>query len=170
SVLRTYYRLTKPGIVYGNSITAAAGFFLASRGHVDWGKFLAMLVGLALVIASACVFNNYLARHIDTRMDRTKKRALAIGAISHRAALIYASALGLTGLLILAVFTTWLATLCALAGHVLYVAAYGYTKRRTPWGTEVGAISGAAPPVVGYTAVTGHFDAGALILFLILVF
>lgn len=122
------------------------------------------------MIASACVFNNYLDRNIDARMDRTKRRATATGAVSARAALAYASVLGIAGLSILAAFTTWLAFAVAFAGHTIYVAAYGYTKRRTPWGTEVGAVAGAAPPVVGYTAVTGHFDTGALILFLILAF
>jgi len=170
NVFRTYYRLTKPGIVYGNALPAAGAFFLASRAHPNFGLFAAMLVGLCLVIASACVFNNYLDRHIDARMARTQKRALPLGSISTRAALIYGTVLGLAGFTLLAVFTTWLATLCALAGHVLYVAAYGYTKRRTPWGTEVGSIAGAAPPVVGYTAVTGRFDVAALLLFLVLVF
>ncbi|HEY2004196.1 MAG TPA: heme o synthase [Candidatus Saccharimonadia bacterium] len=170
SVLKTYYRLTKPGIVYGNAVPAAGAFLLASRGHPNLSLFAAMLVGLCLVIASACVFNNYLDRHIDARMARTQKRPLPLGAISIRNALIYGSVLGIAGFAILAVFTTWLAFLSALAGHVLYVAAYGYAKRRTPLGTEVGAIAGAAPPVVGYTAVTGHFDTAALLLFLILAF
>lgn len=168
-MLSAYYRLAKPGIVYGNAITAAAGFFLASKRHIDIGLLLAMLAGLSLIIASACVFNNYIDRDIDKKMNRTKKRALASGGISIRSALTYASLLGLFGSLILGLFTNWLALGIALAGLFAYVVVYGVAKRRTVHGTVIGSISGAMPPVVGYAAVTNHLDGAALLLFIILV-
>ncbi len=163
--LTAYYWLTKPGIVYGNLLPAAAGFFLASRWEVNWLRLAAMLVGLGLVIASACVFNNMLDRNLDAKMARTRRRALVTGRISLTAALIYAAALGLIGTTLLAACTTGLALACALAGLVGYVVVYGVAKRRTTAGTIVGSLPGAVPPVVGYTAVTGHFDLAAALLF-----
>src|SRR5580700_7940247 len=105
--LAEYYRLTKPGIVYSNVMTAAAGYLLASRLHIDWLTFITLLLGTGLIIASACTFNNYLDRGIDQRMSRTKKRALVSGAISGQSALLYAGCLGVLGFILLAL-TTWL--------------------------------------------------------------
>ena len=81
-MIKTYYLLTKPGIIIGNLITTVAGFALASKGHFDWVLFLTMFVGLGCVIASACVFNNYIDRDLDKKMARTKNRALASGTVS----------------------------------------------------------------------------------------
>lgn len=168
-VIRDYYYLTKPGIIRGNLIAAVAGFLLASGGDVDWGIFLGMLVGLGLIIASACVFNNYLDRSIDSKMDRTSKRALVIGSVSERNALVFATTLGFAGSLVLGTYTDWLAQVIALFGLFTYVMIYGYFKRRTIYGTLVGSIAGAVPPVVGYVAVTNSLDTAALLLFIILV-
>ncbi len=169
NTIKTYYGLIKPGIIRGNVIAAVAGFLLAAKGHVHFGTFVAMVVGLALVIASACVFNNYIDRGIDAKMARTKHRALVLGSISVRAAIAYGIVLGLTGAVILGVFTNLLTLGIAIFGFLAYVVLYGIWKRRSVHGTVVGSISGAVPPVVGYTAVTGRLDAGAAILFLILV-
>lgn len=123
-----------------------------------------------MVIASASVFNNYIDRDIDRKMARTKKRALVRGAITGRNALIYASILGVSGELILEIYTNWLTALITLFGFVMYVVVYGIWKRRSTLGTIVGSVSGATPPVIGYCAVTGRLDSAALLLFLILVF
>jgi protoheme IX farnesyltransferase len=165
----TYYRLTKPGIIRGNAITAIAGFLLAAKGHIDPWVFIGMLVGISLVIASGCVFNNFLDRRIDAVMARTKKRAIPSGQVSVRAAIIYASVLGLLGIGALQVSTNPLTVFLAVFGLFAYVVLYGYAKRKTVYGTLVGSISGAIPVVVGYCAVTGRFDTGAIILFAILV-
>jgi len=168
-VISTYYRLAKPGIVYGNALSAIGGFFLASRGKPDLWLFVAMLIGICLIMASACVFNNYIDRDIDAHMKRTKHRPLVTGEISGPAALTYATVLGLLGVLGL-LLTNVLALVIALTGFFFYVVVYGYWKRRSPVGTLVGSISGAVPPVVGYVAVVNRLDAGALILFFILAF
>ena len=107
-MLRAYYALTKPGIIYGNLVTTAAGFFLASKGVMNIGLFVAIMAGTSLVIASACVFNNYIDRDIDVVMERTKQRALVAGTISGARALIFGSALGLLGGLVLIRYTNWL--------------------------------------------------------------
>ena len=168
--LSAYYWLTKPGIIYGNLITTAAGFLLAARGNIDWVLFVASLVGTTAVIASACVFNNYTDKDIDSRMAMTKKRALVSGYIGGKSALIYASALGIIGFLVLAILVNALVALIAAAAFVFYVIFYGVAKRHSVHGALVGSVPGAAPPVIGYCAVTDHLDGGALILFLILVF
>lgn len=169
-MLKSYYALTKPGIIRGNAITAIGGFFFASRGMPDLGLLMAMLVGLSLIIASSCVINNYTDRQIDKRMSRTKSRALVSGKISGRNALMYAAILGIAGILILGFFTNLLTLIIAIFGMFAYVVLYGIGKRRTVHGTLIGSISGSIPPVVGYTAVTNQFDVTALLLFTILVF
>lgn len=169
-MLKTYYNLTKPGIIRGNAVPAIAGFFLASRGNVSYALLVETLIGISLVIASGCVFNNYLDRAIDKKMARTKNRALVIGAISTRAALTYGAVLEVAGLVVLAYYTNLLTVMIGITGLFFYVIVYGAAKRRSVHSTLIGSISGALPPVAGYTAVTGHLDAAALSLFLILVF
>jgi protoheme IX farnesyltransferase len=164
-----YYQLAKPGIIFGNVVTAAAGFLLAAKGHVDLSLFFATLFGLSCVIGSACAFNNYIDRKTDKKMARTRKRALVQGTISPRNALVFATALSLIGFLTLALYTNFLATAVALTGFLFYVAVYSHLKYRTVYGTVIGSISGAAPPVVGYCAVSHHLDLGAGILFILLV-
>ena len=169
AVLKNYYHLTKPGIIYGNAITVAGGFFLASKGYIDLRLFLAALAGISFIIASGCVFNNYIDRKIDAKMARTKNRALANGAISVQRAITFAIMLGMLGIFVLGTFTNLLALCAALAGAFFYIVVYSlWTKRRSVYGTLVGSISGAVPPVVGYVAVVNGLDLGALILFLIL--
>lgn len=168
-MLRTYYYLAKPGIIRGNAITAAAGALLAFGWEVQWGLFFAALAGLSLIVAAGCVYNNVLDREIDRAMERTHHRALVVGKVTVRQALILATVLALSGSLIMAVYTNPVALATALFGLFAYVVVYGYAKRRSPWGTVVGSVSGAIPPVVGYVAVTGRLDQAAVILFAILV-
>jgi len=167
--IKTYYNLTKPGIIYGNVLTVVGGFLLASRGRVHVATFAAALCGASLVMAAGCVFNNYIDRGIDKKMARTKKRALVSGIVSGRSALIYATVLGVAGFLLLAAYTNWLTVGIGAVGIFFYVVVYSVGKRRSVHGTLVGSISGAVPPVAGYCAASNHFDGGALILFLILV-
>ncbi|GAC1391415.1 MAG: heme o synthase [Candidatus Saccharimonadales bacterium] len=167
--IKTYYDLTKPGIIRGNLITALAGFFLASKGHILPHVFFGVILGTIFLIACGCVLNNYLDRHIDKKMERTKNRALVLGIIKTKSALIYASILFVLGSGSLLVLTNFLTYTIGLIGLITYVGIYGYTKRRTIYGTVIGAISGAIPPVVGYCAVTAHITSAAIILFFILV-
>lgn len=168
-MIKTYYLLTKPGIILGNLVTTAAGFALASKGHFDLMLFLPMLAGLGFVIASACVFNNYIDREADEKMKRTKDRALVKKTISGKKALLFAIFLVITGTLILAAFTNLLSVAVALTGFFVYVVLYSIYKYHTMYGTLIGSISGGLPPVVGYCSVSDHFDLGAVLLFLIIV-
>jgi heme o synthase len=167
NTLKTYYHLTKPGIVYSNVLTAAAGYLLASKWQVDAWQLVALLTGIALVIASGCVFNNYLDRSIDQKMARTKKRATVTGEISGTAALIYATCLGTLGFGVLW-YTNVLVIGLGLGALFGYVILYGIAKRTTIFGTLVGTLPGAASLVAGYVAVTYRLDLGALLLFLIM--
>ncbi len=167
-MLKAYYRLTKPGIIYSNVFTAAAGFLFATRWHINYRIFVSLLVGTSLVIASGCVYNNYLDREIDKKMARTKGRALASGQVPPKHALIYATVLTVAGFTTLALFTNYLTVGVGLVALVDYVALYGLAKRYTSYGTQVGSIAGAASIVAGYTAATGRLDLEALLLFAIL--
>ena len=167
--VRQYYKLTKPGVLYGNAITAAAGFLLASKGDIDWLLFVWLNLGTTLVIASACVLNNFLDQDIDRLMERTKKRPLIQGDVSGKGAVIFSIVLGLTGIGLLYATTNWLVVLIGIIGFVDYVVLYGMlSKRLSMHGTLVGSISGATPILAGYVAVTGAIDIGAILVFAIL--
>jgi protoheme IX farnesyltransferase len=171
SLVTQYYWLAKPGIVYGNLIATMAGFFLASsiKGLLDIGLLMATLVGVTLVIGSACVFNNHIDRDIDKLMERTKKRASATGQVSGQALIVYASILGILGFTVLLLYTSWLAVGLVGLAYVAYIIFYGIAKRHSVHGTLVGTISGALPPVVGYVVVAGSVDVAAVLIFLIMV-
>jgi protoheme IX farnesyltransferase len=163
--IKNYLLVAKPGIIGGNLISATAGFFLASKGQLGGVSLPATLIGIALVVASGCVFNNWVDRKIDRKMMRTKNRALAQGLISLKSTLAYAAILGLSGLALLWTATNPLAVAIVLAGLVIYVGVYSlYLKRTSVYAALIGSLAGAAPPLAGYCAVTGRFDLGAVIL------
>ena len=160
-----FIQITKPGIIFGNVLSVAGGFFLAAQGHVDLGLFLATVIGTSLVVASGCAFNNCIDRDIDVKMERTRNRAIVQGLISVKVALVYATVLGLLGLGLLYKLANPLAALGGFIGFAIYVGLYSlYLKRKSVHGTLVGSLSGAMPPVIGYVAVTGQFDMAALTL------
>lgn len=163
--LKHFIQITKPGIIFGNVLSVAGGFFLAAAGHVDFMLFLSTVIGTSLVVASGCVFNNWIDRDIDIKMERTKNRAMVQGAISSPVALAYGTLLGVAGLGLLLFKANALAALFGLIGFIIYVGFYSlYLKRKSVHGTLVGSLSGAMPPVIGYCAVSGTFDLAALTL------
>lgn len=167
-MIKQYLLVTKPGIIFGNLVSVIGGFFLASKGSLDLPLFLATITGVSLVIASGCAFNNYIDQDIDRMMERTKNRVLVQGLISPKVTLIYASVLGLIGVVLLDLVANRLAALLAVMGFVVYVGLYSlWLKRKSVYGTLIGSLSGAAPPVIGYCAVSNQFDMAALILLLI---
>lgn len=153
----------------GNLITTIAGFALATKGQFNYALFFVTLIGLGLIIASACVCNNYIDRVSDLKMKRTENRALAKGLISGKNALTFAFIIGIIGSAILLFYTNLLALYVALAGFAIYVIPYSKSKYYTRYATLIGSIAGATPPVVGYVAVSNELDLGALLLFLILI-
>jgi len=160
--------LTKPGIIMGNGITALGGVALALNGPFPLYRFLAMLLGLSFVIASACVFNNCIDKESDRKMARTKNRPLVLGIISLRNALIFAASLGAFGGLILYSWVNPLSSWLAISGFVIYVILYSFSKYHSVYCTLIGSVAGAIPPVVGYCAISGRFDFTAGVLFTML--
>lgn len=165
-MFKKYLFLTKPGILFGNFITTLGGFFLAAQGAFDIPLLLFTLLGTTLVVASGCVINNVIDQDIDQKMQRTRNRALVKKTVSPAVALAYAGVLGLFGFGILWLYVNLYAVLFAVIGFIVYVGFYSlWTKRVTIHQTLVGSISGASPPVIGYTAVSHQFDVAALIIF-----
>ena len=169
--VKEYYSLTKPGVTYGNAITAVAGFLLASGTHINFLKFLAFSVGITFVIASACVINNFFDQDIDRLMSRTKTRALVQGKIPGRNAVILSIVLGVVGAVLIYAFTNALTLAVSYLGWLVYVVFYGMlSKRMSIHGTLVGSVSGAAPILAGWTAVTNSIGVGGGLLFAVLFF
>ena len=171
--MKQYASLAKPGVLFGNVITGVAGFCLASAWlrQFDIVLFVAAIGGMTLIIASACTLNNVLDQDIDRIMIRTKKRVVASGVVPVRRALAFSIALGILGIVVLSFWTNWLVVAIGVAGFIVYVWLYGaLAKRRSIHGTLVGSISGAAPILAGYVAVSGRLDIGALLVFLALFF
>lgn len=161
--------LTKPGIILGNIVTTIGGFALASQGNYNLWLLLATLVGLGLVIAAAGVFNNYIDRYADAKMERTKNRAFVKGLVSTNRALLFGLVLLIVGISVLALYTNLLTVFVTLTGFFVYLVLYAFMKYHSFYGTLVGSIAGAVPPVVGYCAVSNSFDMGALLIFIVLV-
>lgn len=167
--IKRFISITKPGIIFGNLITVAGGFGLAAAGNFNLGLFVATLVGISLIIAAGCVFNNIIDHDIDALMERTKNRVLVKREILPEVAAFYGVALVLAGIFCLLHWTNYLTLAIALTGLFFYVVVYSLGfKRKSIYGTLIGSISGAIPPVVGYCAVRNQFDLGAVLLFCIL--
>jgi protoheme IX farnesyltransferase len=166
--IKNYLLVTKPGMVLGNLISVAGGLLLASRGRIDIGVVLSTLIGMSMVMASACVLNNWIDRNLDRKMARTCKRVIARGLISPKAAIAYGSLLGTAGVGLLWATTNILSVFIVVTGFGIYVGIYSlYLKRHSIYSTLVGSLAGAAPPLAGYCAVSNCFDMGAVILLMI---
>ncbi|WMY94951.1 MAG: heme o synthase [Arsenophonus sp.] len=167
-MLKEHLQVIKPGIIFGNLISVIGGFLLASKGSINYFLFINTLLGVSLVVASACVFNNYIDQDIDQIMQRTKNRLLTKKIINIKKYLIYAVILGISGIILLYINTNILSVIFSIIGFTIYVFIYSlYMKRNSLYGTIIGSLSGATPPVIGYCAVSNKFDIGALILLLI---
>lgn len=149
-------------------LTTATGYWLALRGPFDWVHFLATLLGTTLAAFGASAFNQIWEMRRDARMTRTRNRPLPSGQMTRRAALIFAFTCGAAGPLLLAVVVNPLTALLALACEVIYVLVYTPLKTRTSLNTLVGAVCGAIPPMMGWTAVRDSIDLSAWLLFAVL--
>jgi protoheme IX farnesyltransferase len=166
---RDYYALTKPGVVQLLVFTAIVGMFLAVPGMVPWDALIAGSLGIGLAAAAGAVVNQILDQRIDAQMARTRNRPLPGGRIGERDALAFAMGLGLAGIAVLVLFVNVLTAALTFASLIGYAVVYTvYLKRATPQNIVIGGAAGAAPPVLGWTAVTGTVDPHALLLFLII--
>lgn len=165
---RDYYTLTKPGVVQLLVFTAVVGMFLATPGMVPWDALIFGSVGIGLAAASGAAVNHILDQRLDAAMARTRNRPLPSGRITERDALAFALALGLLGIAVLVMFVNALTAALTFASLIGYAVVYTvYLKRATPQNIVIGGAAGAAPPVLGWTAVTDEVSGYALLLFLI---
>jgi protoheme IX farnesyltransferase len=161
--------LTKPRITGLVSVTAAAGFLLAQPpGPLPWTRFALAVAGIALVSAGSGALNHWWERELDRRMRRTAARPLPAGRMSADAALLWGAVLAAAGILGLALLVEPLTAVLAALTLVLYVFVYTPMKTRTSLATIVGAVPGAAPPLLGWTAAEGGVELGGWVLFAIL--
>ncbi|MFK8332018.1 heme o synthase [Pseudomonas sp. BJa5] len=166
---RDYLELTKPKVVVLMLITSLVGMFLATRAGVPWAVLLFGNLGIACCAAGAAVVNHVVDRRIDALMARTHKRPLAEGRVAPAAALTFALLLALAGMTLLLLFTNALTAWLTLASLLGYAVIYtGFLKRATPQNIVIGGLAGAAPPLLGWVAVSGHISAEPLLLVLII--
>jgi protoheme IX farnesyltransferase len=163
-----FLELTKPGITRMVVVTAAAGFYLGSRGRFDLATFLNTLIGTALVAAGSSALNQLREREVDALMNRTRARPLPSGRVTPRAAAVFSWTAAALGVGYLAWQVNLVTAGLALLTLVSYVFLYTPLKRRTSLNTLVGAIPGALPVVGGWTAAGGQVDGVVLSLFWIL--
>jgi heme o synthase len=165
-----YVALTKPDVSFLVLITTAAGFYMGSRGPVDWLHMVHTVFGTMLIAAGTAALNHYVERDSDRLMRRTASRPLPSGLLKPRQAMVYGVALSIAGALYLYFAAGALAASLGVITCLGYLLGYTPLKKRTVWATFVGAFPGAIPPMIGWVAASGRLDAGAWLLFAILFF
>jgi len=166
---RDYLELCKPKVVVLIVFTAMVGMFLAVPGLVPWQPFIFGTLGIALASGSAAAINHLVDHKIDAQMARTQNRPLPTGHLNQRKAAIFAFVIGVLGLGMLLLFVNALTALLTFISLIGYAVVYTmYLKRATPQNIVIGGAAGAAPPVLGWTAITGDINAHSLLLFLII--
>ncbi len=166
---RDYYELTKPRVVMLIVFTAVVGMFLAVPGWPGLAPIVFGTIGIGLAASSAAVFNHVLDARIDIHMLRTCSRPLPQGRLGEATALRFATAIGAVSMLMLWFLVNPLTAVLTFFSLIGYAAIYTvWLKRATPQNIVIGGAAGAAPPVLGWAAVTGEVHSDALLLFLII--
>lgn len=169
TLLKSYYQLCKPNVVYMMLICAFVGMLLAEESVTSFGYLMVALLGIALCAASAAAINQVIDRNTDASMTRTDQRPLPQGELSVSHASLFALVVGILGALILYLYVNTLTMLLTLASLIGYAFIYTvYLKRATPQNIVIGGLAGAAPPLLGWSAVTNTIDPYALLLVLII--
>jgi heme o synthase len=169
SLAGRYLELCKPRVVYLIVFTAVVGMFLAVPGWPPWDALIAGTLGIGLAASSAAAINHLLDQRIDAVMARTRNRPLPTGQLGVNQVLTFAFVLGLLSMVLLGAWVNTLTAVLTFLSLIGYAIVYTvWLKRATPQNIVIGGAAGAAPPVLGWTAVTGAVDHNALILFLII--
>lgn len=167
--MRDYVTLCKPRVVLLMILTVWAGMYLAAESSISWSLWINATVGIALLSGAAATLNHIIDQHVDAVMERTKHRPIAAGRLTTRAAWLFASIQSVVGFLILYLYvntlTAWLTLLTAIGYSIVYSL---YLKRATPQNIVIGGLSGAMPPLLGWTAVSGRMDPAGWLLVLII--
>jgi len=166
---RDYYEMCKPRVVMLMILTSLVGMFLAVPGMVPLDVLILGNIGIALIASSGAVVNHLIDHKVDMIMKRTINRPIPQGRVDQRQAAIFAAVIGIIGMVIMLVWVNPLSAWLSLASFIGYAFIYtGYLKRATPQNIVIGGPSGAMPPLLGWSAVTGTIEPGALILVLII--
>ncbi|MBI4352351.1 MAG: protoheme IX farnesyltransferase [Candidatus Omnitrophica bacterium] len=166
-VFKAYLSLIKPGVTGMVLVTASVGFYLGADVF-RWPHFFSALAGVSLTAAGANALNQWMEREADARMERTKTRPLPSGKLGGRSALVFGSLLSFLGVAVNFYFVNRSTAFAALASLVSYLFLYTPLKRKTVYNTFVGAVAGAIPALMGWTAAQGRLELAAFALFLIL--
>lgn len=167
--MKDYLILCKPRVVLLMILTSMVGMCLARPAHFSWMLFLLGNLGIALVASGAAAINHLVDRHIDRLMHRTKNRPIVTGSVSTKNAIIFATVLCITGMFILIEYVNTLTAILTFAALIGYAGIYTvYLKHATPQNIVIGGLAGAAPPLLGWVAMTGHVELGAIVLLLII--
>jgi len=166
---QSYLELTKPKVVLLIIFTALVGMLLSTQGMPPLDLLFWGLVGIGLASASGAAINHVVDQHIDQLMDRTRARPLPTGGLNQTQALSFALIIGIIGLAVLFIFVNTLTTILTFISLMGYAVIYTlFLKRSTPQNIVLGGAAGAAPPLLGWTAITGEVHTEALLLFLII--
>jgi len=169
SYWRDYLELCKPKVVLLMLVTAIVGMFLATPGMVPWPRFILATIGIALAAGAAAVVNHIFDRHIDAIMARTQRRPIVQGKVEPKQAIVFAIFIGILAMAVLWFGVNHLTAGLSLLTLIGYAGVYTvYLKRATPQNIVIGGLAGAAPPLLGWTAVTGQLAPEALLLVLII--
>ena len=169
NTIKNYYELCKPNVVLMMLITALVGSLLASKTLAPLSLIALAMIGIGLCASSAAAINQIIDRKVDANMNRTENRPIPLGEVSPVNASIFAFVLGSFGVLILVLFVNALTAVLTLASLIGYAFIYTvYLKRATPQNIVIGGLAGAAPPLLGWTAVTNSIDPNSLLLVLII--
>lgn len=166
---RDYLELTKPRVLVLITFTTVGGMLLATTNYIPWNIILFGSLGITLTAGSAAAINHLVDCKVDAIMARTNNRPLPSGQLNYKQVVIFATIIGICGLSLLVVFTNKLTVILTLSSLLGYAVLYTiFLKRATPQNIVIGGAAGAAPPLLGWTAVTSQLDVGALLLFLII--
>jgi protoheme IX farnesyltransferase len=169
STIKNYYELCKPNVVLMMLICAFVGSLLASKTMAPLSLIAISMLGIGLCASSAAAINQIIDRKADANMSRTENRPIPQGEISPTKASIFAIALGFLGSTILVLYVNTLTAILTLGSLIGYAFIYTiYLKRATPQNIVIGGLAGAAPPLLGWTAVTNSIDPNSLLLVLII--
>ena len=166
---RDYLELTKPRVVALMILTALIGMCMAVPGFVPWQPLVLGNLGIALCAGAAAAINHLVDERIDQQMSRTRSRPVATGKVSQRAAALFAAILACLGIGVLVIWVNSLTAVLTVASLIGYAFVYTmFLKRATPQNIVIGGLAGAAPPLLGWAAVTGEVHGHALLLVLII--
>jgi len=166
--LNAYIALTKPDVSFLVLMTTGAGFYMGARGPMPWLHMLHVIFGTLMIAAGTAALNHYIERESDRSMRRTASRPIPTGQLTPAEARRFGLALAIGGAVDLYFTAGYVAGLLGVFTSISYLLAYTPLKKRTVWATFIGAIPGAIPPMIGWTAATGKLDTGAWLLFAIL--